>query len=174
SGSTQFTVEGGLPGANQLTVVVASGPAVLATDDFSGATLDPNKWQVSDRSFEPGSAGTFVVEQVNGNLRISGSTATPYWAGASVISETAYTATKDFNLVVEVDRVLLDPTRIDQGIGIVRSALFLTSADHNQYLMFAHNLGESGWSVNVAPGATATGGGTTIPAFAASDDSFPH
>src|SRR5206468_6847621 len=107
-GSAQFTVEGGLPGANQLTVVVDNGAGVLTTDDFEGATIDANKWQVSARPFEVGT-GTFFVDQVNGMLKISGSTDSPYWAGASLMSKAAYTATKDFNLVVEVDRVLLDP-----------------------------------------------------------------
>ena len=172
-GSAQFTVQGGLPGANQLTVVVDNGASVLTTDDFEGATIDANKWQVSTRPFEVGT-GTFFVDQVNGMLKISGSTDSPYWAGASLMSKAAYTATKDFNLVVEVDRVLLDPTRVDQGIGIVRSGVYLTSADHSQYFLFSHDYGENGWTVNVAPGSTATGGGTTIPAFSNSDDAFPH
>lgn len=155
-GGTQLTLAGDIPGGNKLNVAVVSGPGVALEDNFAGAQLDASKWQVSNRGFEVGT-GTYSVKPTGGLLRIEGSGETDYWSGASAKSVKTFTATKDLNLVVEVDRV-----SIDQGASsAVRSGIYLTTSDRSRYLFFGHNLGENGWQVN----ETSTGGGINLALF---------
>ena len=168
-GGVKFTAEGAVPGGNTLTVVVSGGPGTLLADDFSGASVNPANWVVSNRGFETGT-GTFDVSTTGGALQISGTVDVNYWPGASVISAKAFTATRDLNLVVDVDRVSLDLGTSSAA----RSGIYLTSADHKQYFFLSHNMKESAWSYNVAPGGTATGGGTRMTQFNNIDDGDTH
>jgi hypothetical protein len=165
-GGAQLSLSGDVPGGNKLSVAVISGPGVLLTEDFSGATIDSNKWQVSNIPFEVGT-GTYTVAQANGVLDISGAGESDFWSGASLKTKKSYVATRDLNLSVEADRVLLAPSAVG------RSGIFLTTDDRSKFLFFAQNLGETGWEVNTNPGSP-TGGGTSIPAFAAKVDGDSH
>ena len=162
----------GIATANQLQVVVLANPGVLLTDDFSGATVDTNKWQISQQSFEVG-VGTFTVAQTGGQLVISGTTdQQQYWAGASVKTVKSFTATPDVPLAVDVDRVSINPLMSD---GVTpstgaRTGVFLTTADRSQFVLFAQNVGETGWEVN----ASATGSGTAIPQFSSQTATNSH
>jgi len=163
-GGVEFSIEGDLAGANRLAVAVISGPAVLLTENFASTTIDSAKWQTSNRSFETGT-GTFTVASSGGVLEISGytETDTDLWGGASLITKNSYVATKELNLVVEVDRVSAD----DAGGTGARTGVYLTTADHTKYVFFAQNSGTApgnGWAVNVNPGS-ATGNGAAIAAF---------
>jgi hypothetical protein len=161
-GSAQFSAEGDLPGANRLTVAVISGPSVVLDETFAAAAIDNTKWQTSTRSFEVGT-GTYTVTQTGGQLNISGAGETDFWSGSSLKTAKSYVATKDLNLVVEVDRVS------NEQVGSAgRTGVFLTTGDRSRFAFFAHNLGENGWQVNVNPG-NPTGGGSNLPVFDALD-----
>jgi hypothetical protein len=160
-GGAQFSITG-IQAANKLSVAVISGPGEALNDAFAGAALDAAKWTVSKQGFEPTGTGTYNVTQVGGALRIDGSAEGDYWSGGSVKSVKTFTATKDLNLVVEVDRVSLD-----RGSSTaVRSGVYLTTGDRSKYLFFGHNFGENGWQVNQGD----TGGGVNLAAFDAMDE----
>ncbi|MBI4658115.1 MAG: hypothetical protein HY735_04560 [Verrucomicrobia bacterium] len=173
-GGTQLTLTNtiGLLAGNVLDVTVVKGPTVLLEEAFTGATLDASKWKVSTQPFET-ATGTFDATQTGGVLQISGSSAEQYWAGASIQTASDFTATKDLPLVIEVDRVSIDPIRPFDGLpsSAARTGVFITSYDvaNNSrvapFVLFAQNVGANGWSVNVAPGSP-TGNGTALAAFA--------
>lgn len=155
-GGALFSVEGDIAGANRLAVAVISGPGLALEDNFAGASLDAAKWQTSTVGFESTGVGTYTVKQAGGALEIEGLTDTEFWPGASVKSVKTFVATKDLNLVVEVDRV-----SIEQAGTAGRTGVYLTTADRSRYLFFGHNLGENGWQVNAGD----TGGGVNLPVF---------
>ncbi len=173
-GSTQLTLTNtvGLTAGNVLDVTVIKGPTVLLEDTFTGATLDSSKWVVNNQPFEPGAGtGTFDVTQADGALRISGTTVDQYWPGASIQTVADFSATKDLPLVMEVDRVSMDPInsyQSDASTG-ARTGVFITSYDTTNrvgpFVFFAQDMGETGWEVNVDP-ANPTGSGTALAAFA--------
>jgi hypothetical protein len=180
-GSTQLTLTNtvGLLAGNALDVTVTKGPTVLLEEDFSGATLDTNKWRVNNQAME-GGTGTFEVTQPGGALQILGSADSQWWPGASIQTVSDFTASTNLPLVLEVDRVSVDRTS-QSGLDStgVRSGVFLTSydADNNRtgpFVFFGQNLGLTGWEVNVDPG-NPTGDGTAVPAFAdLADDTNAH
>ncbi|PYJ97213.1 MAG: hypothetical protein DME23_16675 [Verrucomicrobia bacterium] len=155
-GGAQFTLQDdiGLAAGNALDVTVVSGPGLRLQDDFAGASIDTNKWQVNNQPFETG-VGTFTVAPSNGVLVISG--------------------TKDLPLSVEIDRVSIDPTSSDTVTPstAARTGIFLATGDRSKFLFFGQDLGETGWEVNTNPG-NPTGGGTAIPAFATVTDTNSH
>jgi hypothetical protein len=169
TGGSTFTLANdiGLAAGNSLTVTVSSAAGVNLQDDFASAALDPLKWERNDVPFEVGT-GVYEATQANGQLTISGFADGQYWGGTSVRSVASFTATKDLPLVVEVDRVGLSRTRFDETPSTAaRSSLWLANADRTQYIMFAQNLGENGWQVNI----NNTGGGSNLPAFDSLDGS---
>jgi hypothetical protein len=157
-GAAQFSAGGDIPGANRLGVAVISGPGIVLEDTFAATTIDSNKWQVSTRSFETGT-GTFTVTQTGGALTIDGSVTTDLWPGASLKTAKSYVATKDLNLVVEVDRVSIEAA----GVG-GRTGVFLATGDRSRFVFFGQNPIGNGWHVNVNPG-NPTGGGNNLPVF---------
>ncbi|MBL9129221.1 MAG: hypothetical protein JNL97_16345, partial [Verrucomicrobiales bacterium] len=159
-GGAQFTLSGDVPAGNRLNVAVVSGPGVALEDGFAGSSLDSGKWEVSNRGFE-GATGSYTVSVGGGTLTIQGTGEGDYWSGASAKSVSTFTATKDLNLVVEVDRVNID----QQGSTAVRSGVYITNGDRSKYLFFGHNLGENGWQVNQGD----TGGGVNLAVFDALD-----
>jgi hypothetical protein len=174
-GSTQLTLTNtiGLVSGNVLDVTVTKGPSVLLQDDFASASLDSTKWQTNAQPFEPGAGtGVFDLTQAGGTLQISGSVVDQYWPGLSIQSKDDFTASKDLPLVVEVDRVSIDPINIygyDPSTG-VRTGVFLTSYDNNNartgpWVLFAQDAGETGWEVNI-DSSNPTGSGTALAAFA--------
>jgi hypothetical protein len=165
-GGAQFNVEGDIASPTPLSVAVITGPASLLTENF-GAAVDTAKWQVNNRSFEVGT-GTYTVLQKTGTLEISGATETDFWAGASLKTVNSYVATKDLNLVFEVDRV-----SIDQAGSAGRTGVFITTGDRSKFVFFSHNMGENGWQVNVNPGSP-TGNPAGIAAFAGANDTANH
>jgi hypothetical protein len=164
-----LTNDVGLLAGNVLAVAVQKGATVLMEDTFTGATLDASKWRVNNQSFEAG-IGTFEVAQTGGTLQISGFSESQYWPGASVQTVGEFGATAGLPLVIEVDRVAIDRTSLIGGESTAaRSGVFITSydGDNNRvgpWVFFGHNLGETGWQVNVEPGSP-TGSGTALGAF---------
>jgi len=156
-GGTTFRLEGDIGAANELSVAVISGPGVLLTENFSSA-IDSGKWQTSAAGFETGT-GTFTVNATGGVLEITGTTDTDWWAGSSIKTVQSFVATPDLNLSVEVDRVMVNHTAT-----AARTGVFLTTSDRSRFVFFGHNLGETGWQVNVNPG-NPTGSGTALSAF---------
>ena len=78
----------------------------------------------------------------------------------------AFVATRELNLAFEVDRV--DRTTGHRG----RTGVYITTGDRRVRL-FAQNVGENNWQVNVNPG-NPTGGGTTLAAFSGVTDLGRH
>jgi hypothetical protein len=168
-GGATFTLANdiGLSSGNSLNVTVISSPGVQLEDSFTGATLDPLKWERNDTGFEVG-VGVFDVTQANGQLTLSGTATDQYWGGVSARSIPTFTATKELPLTVEVDRVSLNRTKLDETDSTAaRSSLWLTTSNRTQFIMFAQNLGENGWQVNVG----GIGAGTDLPAFNSLDAS---
>ncbi len=173
-GSTQLSLTNtiGLMAGNALDVTVVKGPTVLLEDTFTGSTLDASKWAVNYQPFEPGAGlGTFEVTQANGTLQVAGSTIDQYWPGASIQTVADFGATKDLPLVIEVDRVSMNPLNLyetDPSTG-ARTGVFLTSYDTTNrigpFVFFGQDMGETGWEVNVDP-TNPTGSGTALAAFA--------
>ncbi|MCI0534970.1 MAG: hypothetical protein L0Z50_07065, partial [Verrucomicrobiales bacterium] len=162
-GGAQFSIEGDLAGGNRLSAAVISGPGVVLEEDFASATIDNTKWQTSTQGFETGT-GTFTVAASGGTLQITGATDTDFWPGASLKTAKSYVATRDLNLVFEVDRVSIEQ------IGTAgRTGVFITTADRSRYVFFSQNVGENNWQVNVNPG-TPTGNPAGLAAFAALTD----
>lgn len=161
-GGTTFGIEGDVGSPNPLSVAVISGPDVVLEDNFAGA-IDPAKWQTSVAGFEATGTGTYTVATSGGSLQIFGTTDTDFWAGASLKSTKSFLATKELNLVVEVDRV-----SIEQSGSAGRTGVYLTTGDRSKYVFFGQNAGENGWQVNVNPGS-ATGGGNNLGTLDAFD-----
>lgn len=155
-GGASFALEGDIAGGNRVEVAVISGPGVVLEESFTAASLDPSKWQASMQGFEATGTGTYVVRQAGGLLEIEGVTDVEFWAGASAKSVGTFVATKDLNLVVEVDRVGIEP-----GGTAARTGIYLTTADRSKYLFFGQNYGENGWQVNAGD----TGGGVNLAMF---------
>jgi hypothetical protein len=170
-GGARITVTNtvGLIVGNSMDVTVIKGPGVVLEETFAGAALDTTKWQVSNKPFET-ATGTYEVKQEDGVLKISGTTAEQYWAGASIKTVADFTATKDLALLVEVDRVSIDPLRqldLVNSSG-ARTGVFLgtytAAGDRDAFIFFGQDLGETGWEVNLNPG-NPTGSGTSLAAF---------
>lgn len=143
-------------------LAVTSQAQVLFSDDFTGASLDPVKWRVSNRPFESGI--TDIVPSVGGGyLSISGTDTAGWWGGASVATVPTFKASAETNLIFEVDRVS------DYGIGTAsRSGIWITDANRQKFVFFGDNRGEGNWRYNRkigAPGDNPTGTGSAIPAF---------
>jgi len=166
-GGAQLSAEGDIPGGNRLSVAVISGPGVQLEDSFASGTIDASKWQTSNRPFEAGT-GAFTVTQSGGALEISGATDTDFWPGSSLRTVKSFVATKELNLSVEVDRVV-----IEQVGTAGRTGVYITSGDRSRSVLFAQNVGENNWQVNVKPG-NPTGSGTTLTAFSDITDTGKH
>ncbi|MGV3774696.1 MAG: hypothetical protein ACO1QB_17485 [Verrucomicrobiales bacterium] len=159
SGSTEFTLSNNsdLLMANRLQVEVPFPIGTVFEETFSGP-LDTTKWTFSQTGFEAGTSD-FEATVSNGQLVMSGGLIEQYWGGASIRTVEAYAASRDQNLVFEVDRVSMERSGTAG-----RSGIWITSEDRSQWIYFSQNHGENGWTVNVQPG-TPTGGGNTIAAF---------
>lgn len=162
-GNTQLTITNsvGLLAGNALDVIVTKGTSVLLEDDFSGTSLDTSKWQVSNQPFETSGMGTFQVAQQAGTLQISGAVdGAPYWPGASIMTVSDFTASKDLPLQFEIDRISMDPSNVyntDISTG-ARTGVYITSYDNTNritpYILLAQDLGSAesptNWTVNVS------------------------
>jgi hypothetical protein len=155
-GGAQFSLEGDIAGGNRLSVAVISGPGVVLEENFAATAIDAAKWQTSMTGFESTGTGTFTVRQAGGVLEIEGLTDVEFWPGASLRSVNSFVATKDLNLVVEVDRTLIEPAGT-----AARTGVFLTTADRSRYLFFGQNYGETGWQVNAGD----IGSGVSLAVF---------
>jgi len=155
-GGAQFSLEGGIAGGNRLSVAVISGPGLALEENFAAGTIDAAKWQTSNQGFEATGTGTYTVTQTGGRLEIEGLADTDFWSGSSLKSVKTFVATKDLNLVVEVDRVAIEQAGTAGRVGV-----YLTTADRSRYVFFGQNLGENGWQVNAGD----TGGGANLPLF---------
>ncbi|MCL4176449.1 MAG: hypothetical protein KJ072_01705 [Verrucomicrobia bacterium] len=161
-GAAAFTLENDIGMAGESLAVTVIEPAgIRLQDDFAGATLDPTKWELNEQGFEAGT-GTFVTDTFNGALEIYGLCDAQYWAGNSVKSVRSFTATQELPLIVEVDRVSIDPATSTAA----RTGVYVTTDDRSQFIWFGQNYGETGWQINLNPG-NPTGSGTALAAFSA-------
>ncbi|MFN0127916.1 MAG: lamin tail domain-containing protein, partial [Verrucomicrobiales bacterium] len=133
-------------------------PAAVLTDDFSGAAVDPVKWEVIDQGLESTAPSGITTAQSGGQLIISGTTTLAGWAGQSLRSVQAFSSRA--RVTAEVDRVSLS------GTGSLRSSLWLW-ADASHYLHFTQGNGTSGWAFNASDVGgtgtlTPTGNGTNL------------
>lgn len=165
SGGAQITLnnDGSFPiGNNTIDVTVLPPVGVLLQDDFAGSSIDTTKWQEDPTAFETG-AGTYTMTETGGTLVVQGALdVAQYWGGTRLKSVQNFVATKELNLVCEVDRVSVEETGT-----AARTGVMIANADRTQFVSVSHNTDEGGWMINVNPG-NPTGGGTLIPALNAS------
>ena len=174
SGGAQFTLENdiGMSAGNTLNVTVIDPAGIRLEEDFAAATLDPAKWEINEQGFEATGTGVFLTDLATtpGTLEIYGLVDTDFWPGASVKTVPSFTATQELPLIVEVDRLSIDPATSTAA----RTGIYLTTDDRSSYVFFGQNYGETGWQVNVNPG-NPTGSGTALSAFSAlAQDTGPH
>lgn len=126
---------------------------VLMSDNFDDNSIDTAKWDVIDKGLESGASSGIAAQETNAQLKFNGTTSVNYWAGRTLRSKTAFSASAVSPLTVEVDRVSLT------GSGTAyRSSVWLWVSD-TQYVHVAQNIGENNWQYNVNGG---TGIGTQI------------
>src|SRR5207245_5432279 len=86
-----------------------------------------------------------------------------FWGGASLASERTYSAGTTTPAIFEIDRVA------HSGSGsATRSGIYIADQTRSRYVIFADDVGESGWTYNRKinqPGDNPTGGGVNINAF---------
>jgi hypothetical protein len=173
-GGTRFTLENdiGMSAGNTLAVTVIEPAGIRFEEDFAGNTLNPTRWEISEQGFEPTGSGQFFTDFTvhPGSLEIYGMADFNYWPGLSVKTVPSFTATQELPLIVEVDRLAIDPLNSTAA----RTGIYLTTDDRSTFLFFGQNYGETGWQVNVNPG-NPTGSGTPLSAFSAfAQDTGPH
>jgi hypothetical protein len=173
-GGTQFSLENdiGMSAGNILNVTVIEPAGIRLEENFASNTLDPAKWQENTQGFEPSGSGQFFTDFSfqPGSLEIYGVAEADFWPGLSVKTVPSFTATQELPLIVEVDRLAIDP----QNSTAARTGIYLTTDDRSTFLFFGQNYGETGWQVNVNPG-NPTGSGTALSAFSAlADDTGSH
>ena len=173
SGGVAFTLENdiGMGIGNTLNVTIVQPAGVRLTEDFASATLNPAKWEENLQGFEATGTGVFLTDltATPGTLEIYGQVDTDFWPGMSIKTVENFTATQLFPLIVEVDRLAVEPTAT-----AARTGIYLTTDDRSQFIFFGQNFGETGWQVNVTPG-NPTGSGTALGAFASlAGDVGPH
>ena len=171
AGGATFTLENdiGMGIGNLLNVTVIEPAGIRLEENFAAATLEPAKWEENPLGFEATGSGVFATDLMttpgtlgvlHGDL-VGGSS---FWAGLSIKTVQNFTATQELPLIVEVDRVSIDP--IQASTTAARTGVFLTTDDRSRYIFFSQNYGEGGWQVNVNPG-NPTGAGTLLPVFGA-------
>ncbi len=154
---------------NSLQVLVPySGAGVVFQDDFPGSAFDASKWQINNQGFETGT-GDMTIAVTNNQLIIGGGLSAQYWGGISLKTTQSYVATKDLNLVFDLD---CDSITYTGTAG--RRGVFITTSDRSQFVFVGQDDGETGWEVNSTSGGNPTGGGTTIAAFSALNDGNAH
>ena len=169
AGTTRLSLESDdINAVGMVDVTVLDGFGTVLADNFPGDSLDSSKWS-EDLAGLAGGAGTHTAAIDGGRLKIEGFTDTDSWAGASVRSEESFLATSDINLVLEAERSSV------AADGIVRSGVFVSTANRSRYLYFSQQFqdgisdGAPSWHVNINPGSP-SGPGMIIPAFASMDD----
>ena len=144
SGGAAFTLENdiGMASGNVLNVTVIEPAGIRLEEDFAAATLDPAKWEENPQGFEATGTGGFFTDLVSspGTLEIYGLVDTDFWPGLSIKSAESYTATQELPLIVEVDRLAIDPTGT-----AARTGIFLANDDRSTFIFLGQNYGETGW-----------------------------
>ena len=145
-----------------IAVAVSYIPEVLFSDDFEDGAMDPLLWRIDPVAFETGT-GEFSAVEADGVMTLSGALTTNWWAGYALATQPTFDASLTGPLTFEIDRV----SHVGAGTAH-RSALWITDESRTNYILFAENQGETGWSYNyrVNGGGPATGSGTSIGAFA--------
>lgn len=175
-----FMVDFVAPGAATLTltnsagicnitpVQVVVGAAVVLSDDFEDGTIDPGKWRLDDAAYETGK-GAFTSVEAGGVLTIAGETTVSYWAGQAQATPPAFQASAEEPLVFQVDRVSRDQNLMATS---TRTGIFITDATRENFVYFAENVLEGGWTYNKRVGDAddnPTGSGINITAFDAAE-----
>jgi hypothetical protein len=173
SGGAQFTLANdiGMSAGNVLHVTVIEPAGTRFEENFAASTLDPAKWELNPQGFEGGTGRFFTdLSTQPGALEIWGEVDTSFWPGLSVRTVPSFTATQELPLIVQVDRLSIDPSISTAA----RTGIYLTTSDRSQFIFFGQNYGETGWQVNVNPGSP-TGSGVALSAFnALAQDTGPH
>ncbi|HOW73010.1 MAG TPA: hypothetical protein PKY77_20625 [Phycisphaerae bacterium] len=171
-----FEVDFVAPGAATLTltndagvcnggpVQVVVGAAVVLRDDFENGTIDSGKWRLDDAAYETGE-GTFTSVEADGVLTISGEATVSYWAGQAQATLPTFQASAAEPLVFQVDRVSRDQNLLATS---TRTSVFITDVNRENFVFFADNVMEGGWTYNKRVGDAddnPTGSGINITAF---------
>ena len=150
---------------------------VVFTDNFSGTTLNTNKWKVTAYSQEGGS-GNFTETVSNGVVEITGTTTEQWWGGGEIQVATNFPVNAETNVVFSVTRVA---DNSNTGDTAHRSQMFILppgAPPLGYYVLFGEDITESYWEYNQKVGLSSdvpTGSGTTIAAFDPTDaDGLSH
>ncbi len=139
-----------------------SAGELLFSDNFDQEGLDTSKWRVDSIGFESG-VGDIAPTVTGGILSFYGSDTAGWWGGAAVATVPTFSASDETNLVFTVDRLL------DYSTGTAsRTAVWITDASRQNYVLFADIRGEGNWHYNRKigqDGDNPTGSGTAIGAL---------
>ena len=174
-GAATFTLANDAGVCNTGPVQVVVGAEVVFSDDFQNGTIDPGKWRLDAVSYETGK-GTFTSVEADGVLTISGADTASYWAGQAQATPPSFQASAAEPLVFQVDRVSRSQNVTATS---TRTGLFITDLTRENYVLFADNVMEGGWTYNKRVGDAddnPTGAGINIAAFDAAkfDDGGNH
>lgn len=134
---------------------------VLFSDDFDSGIIDDAKWRVDGRPFESG-VSDITANAALGVLEFSGTVIEQWWPGSALATIPTFSASMETNLVITVDRLT------EFGAERSRSALFITDANRENFVLFADVRNEGGWRYNRKIGKSGdspNGSGVDIPAF---------
>ncbi|NLC58588.1 MAG: family 78 glycoside hydrolase catalytic domain [Armatimonadetes bacterium] len=151
AGTYRFTARGvGQPAGADLPVPPVPPAITRLSDDFTGTALDLAKWEPLALGLESAASGNIEARVQGGELVLSGTTDTNYWAGRTLMSRGAFTLGAGQTLQVELERRAMEA----KGTG-ARSGLWIW-CDEGNFLLFAQDTEKTVWSYNL-DGRTGSG-----------------
>ena len=135
---------------------------VVFSDDFSGNSIDPNRF-AADSPFFEGGVGDIHAEAGDGVMRFVGTTTQQWWSGGTLRVVPTFAPSESETITLSIDRV----AEAGQGTAS-RSALWILDETQTNYILFADVRGEGGWRYNRKigqDGDVPTGGGNNMAVF---------
>jgi hypothetical protein len=164
---------------NNIQVTVTTVPAVLLSDDFSGAAYDTSKWVLDATPLGAGTAtpqSAITLENGQAKLLVIGDTTG--WPGLALATVDSYAAELTSPVTFEIDRVQLGFTLVTGTSAKQRTGIWITDATGANYVFFSeygtHDGAIGGWQYHRSIGQTGdnpvtvndTIDGVLMPAFA--------
>ncbi len=135
--------------ANDIDVTVTTVPAVLLSDDFSGAAFDPAKWELDATALNAGTATNSAITLENGEAKVTVFGDTTGWPGLALHTVDSYGAELTSPATFEIDRVQLGFNLVTGTGAKQRAGIWITDATKANYVFFSeyatHDGAIGGW-----------------------------